>query len=100
MPSGPVDHRPDLRLAWVLGTVVVASALAPVVVALVFGDRLPAEVPRHYGADGQPTALWGRWVQVTFIAAVTVLVGGGWGLPQVWLTSNVGRRLTGRMSRC
>lgn len=77
MPAGPVDHRPDTRLGWALAVVVVAAALAPVAIAALAGDRLPAEVPRHYGADGQPTALWPLWTSVGFISAVTVLVGGG-----------------------
>jgi hypothetical protein len=75
--KGPLDHRPDVRLAWALGIVVVAAAIAPVAIALVFGDRLPAEVPRHYGADGRPTALWPRWTSVTFTSVATLLVAGG-----------------------
>lgn len=77
MPAGPVDHRPDVRLAWALGTIVVVATLAPVVVLLVFGDRLPLEVPRHYGPDGRPTALWPRGTSVAFVSTMTLLVGGG-----------------------
>jgi hypothetical protein len=77
MPTGPIDHRPDTRLGWALGVVVVTAALAPVLIAAIAGDRLPAEIPRHYGADGQPTALWPLSTSVTFVAAVTLLVGGG-----------------------
>ena len=77
VPGGPIDHRPDTRLGWALGVVVVGAALVPVVVALVFGDRLPVEVPRHYGADGRPTALWPLWMSVTFLSVVTLLVAGG-----------------------
>lgn len=77
MAGGPVDHRPDTRLGWVLGLVVVGAAFAPVVVALVLGDRLPVEVPRHYGADGRPTALWPLWTSVTLLTVVTLLVAGG-----------------------
>jgi hypothetical protein len=77
MPAGPIDHRPDTRLGWALGVVVVSAALAPVVIAALAGDRLPMEIPRHYGADGRPTALWPLWTSVGSVAAVTLLVGGG-----------------------
>jgi hypothetical protein len=77
MPAGPIDHRPDVRLGWALAVVVVLAALAPVVIAALAGERLPAEIPRHYGADGRPTALWPLWTSVGFVAAVTLLVGGG-----------------------
>lgn len=77
MPKGPVDHRPDTRLAWAMAVVVVAASLAPVIIALVFGDRLPAEVPRHYGADGQPTATWPLWTSVSLISVTTLVVAGG-----------------------
>ncbi|TVR26668.1 MAG: DUF1648 domain-containing protein [Nitriliruptor sp.] len=77
MAGGPIDHRPDTRLGWALGTIIVGAAFAPVVVALVLGDRLPAEVPRHYGADGQPTAVWPLWTSVTFLTLVTLLTAGG-----------------------
>jgi hypothetical protein len=76
MPTGEVDHRPDVRLAWTLGLVVAASALAPVITALVLGERLPAEVPRHYGAGGHPTALWPLWTSVAVLSGVTLVVGG------------------------
>jgi hypothetical protein len=77
MPADPIDHRPDTRLGWALGAVVVLAALAPVAVTVFAGERLPAEIPRHYGADGRPTALWPLWPSVGFVAAVTLLVGGG-----------------------
>ncbi len=77
MPKGPIDHRPDTRLGWALTGVVLLAALAPVAIVLVFGDRLPAEVPRHYGADGHPTATWPRWTSVTFLSVTTLLVAGG-----------------------
>jgi hypothetical protein len=66
-----------VRLGWALGVVVVAAALGPVAVALLLGDRLATEVPRHYGPDGRPTALWPLWTSVTFLAVTTLVVAGG-----------------------
>ena len=75
--NGPAASKPDERLGWALGIVVVTAALAPAVVALLLGDRLPAEVPRRYGADGRPTAFWPLWTSVTFLSATTLVVAGG-----------------------
>jgi hypothetical protein len=76
---GQVDHRPDVRLAAGLGTLVVTAVAGPAVWAWSVHDRLPAEVARHWGSGGQVTGTWSLTTQLLFLGATTLLVSGGLG---------------------
>jgi hypothetical protein len=75
----PTDHRPDLRLAAGLGSVVVLASAGPALWAWPLRDRLPDEVARHWGIGEQVTGTWPLATQLLVLGTVTVLVAGAIG---------------------
>jgi hypothetical protein len=75
----PTDHRPDLRLAVGLGSIVVLASAGPALWAWRVRDRLPGEVARHWGVGDQVTGTWPLATQLLVLGTITVLVAGAIG---------------------
>jgi hypothetical protein len=74
--TGHIDHRPDLRLAWVLSVLLAGSCGSLVLWASSVRDRLPDPVAHHWGtggvADGFSSLTSTLWVTIGLLLVVTV----------------------------
>lgn len=77
----PQPHRID-RVGLAAGVALpLAVASVPPLLALLWQDRLPAQIAQHWGAEGNADGFGSLWANTWLITAVAAAVGLGCGAP-------------------